>query len=274
MMQDGVVQVVVRERVAFLPELRGIEFPVFAEFLRAQHQHVLVLFLVVVHDRQRRIGFTEPDAVGENATVVLFQAIDDATDAIPLKLIQGLPYLRIFGMRVTDSAFGFLICFQTFAKNLQQGFEIHEFRGIIFAEPSQFRQHLFLGIFGQVFVPPDVIKPRLQRVASGGFCDRQVEFQIRAAVKTQTAAGEVGTADHRRVRGVMPFDVIHLSVQEIDLLYRADFNLLGFYPPLAIFGQAFLPEDSFRRQAPLGQAEILVLFFPRVHFADGAGVAV
>lgn len=84
-MQHRVMEVVFLERVALLPELRRVEFPVFAEFLWAKHQHPLVFCLIVTNDRQRRVGFTKPDTVGKNAAVVLLQTVDNSSHAIALK---------------------------------------------------------------------------------------------------------------------------------------------------------------------------------------------
>src|SRR5690606_8695994 len=88
--QDIVVEAVRRENVAFVVSL--VECPVVAQTLRRQHQYTIVAQLVVFDDRQGFEGFTEADAVCDDAATKAVQLVDGANYAITLELEQLLPH--------------------------------------------------------------------------------------------------------------------------------------------------------------------------------------
>src|SRR5690606_12841388 len=81
------------ENVAFVVSL--VECPVVAQTLRRQHQYTIVAQLVVFDDRQGFEGFTEADAVCDDAATKAVQLVDGANYAITLELEQFLPHHRI-----------------------------------------------------------------------------------------------------------------------------------------------------------------------------------
>ena len=91
--QDVVVEAVRRENVALV--VGFVECPVVAQTLRRQHQNTVVAQLVVLDDRQSFEGFTEADAVRDDATTKAVQLVNGANYAITLELEQLLPHHRI-----------------------------------------------------------------------------------------------------------------------------------------------------------------------------------
>ena len=84
-----VVEAVGGEEVAAVVGL--VERPVVAQALGHQHQHAVVAKLVVLDDGERLEGFTEADAVGDDAAAEALQLVDGADDAVALELEELLP---------------------------------------------------------------------------------------------------------------------------------------------------------------------------------------
>ena len=64
-----------------------VKRPVLAEFLRAQNHDAVIAEFVVLDDRQGFKGFAEADTVGDDAAVVLFDLVNCAEYAVPLKAV-------------------------------------------------------------------------------------------------------------------------------------------------------------------------------------------
>ena len=87
--EDRVVEAVGGEDVGL--ERAVVGQPVLGEFLRAEDEDGFVPQLVVFDDREGGEGFSEADAVGEDAAVVGFELVDDADRGVALEIEELLP---------------------------------------------------------------------------------------------------------------------------------------------------------------------------------------
>ncbi len=69
----------------------AIDGPVLTEFFRAEDEDVLVAVEEVFDDGESGVGFAEPDAVGKDTAVEIFNFVDSAFDAVFLKREEFFP---------------------------------------------------------------------------------------------------------------------------------------------------------------------------------------
>ena len=89
MVHDPVGKTVACNRIVLV--VLAISEPVVAQLFGAKHKHVAVLVLVILDDRKGRKCFTETDAIGENASVELFQFVDDGKACFFLEIVKLIP---------------------------------------------------------------------------------------------------------------------------------------------------------------------------------------
>ncbi|MCY1354403.1 hypothetical protein D9M69_407790 [compost metagenome] len=107
--EHGIGEAIFEEGVEFAVVLGEIDRPVVAQLLGAEHQYAVVAQFVVLDDRQRRVGFAQAHAVGQDAAVVLVDLVDGAFDAIFLEVEQSLPDVSVDdGGLVEQRGVGFL----------------------------------------------------------------------------------------------------------------------------------------------------------------------
>jgi hypothetical protein len=73
-----------KEVPAVIDRVKG---PVLTEFLGTQNKDAIIAKLVVLNDRQGLERLAEANAVGDDASVVLFDLVDCAENTIPLKTV-------------------------------------------------------------------------------------------------------------------------------------------------------------------------------------------
>ena len=98
--------------------IRRIECPVFAQFFGAQYQHPLISQFKEFDHCQRRVGLSQPHAVGEDAAIVSQQTADNTSGSVFLKTVQRFPNLGIVKVRILQLAFVPLSIFYLFAEQL------------------------------------------------------------------------------------------------------------------------------------------------------------
>ena len=81
-------------------------------------------------------------------------------------------------------------------EDVKQRLVVDEFRRVGSAEASEGSEHLALDVAGQVRVVPESIEPHQKTPAFGGVAHLQVEFDVGRDTETESATGQVGTADH------------------------------------------------------------------------------
>ena len=89
MVEDRVVEAVGGEDVGL--ERAVVGQPVLGELFRAEDEDGFVPQLVVFDDREGGEGFSEADAVGEDAAVVGFELVDDSDRGVALEIEELLP---------------------------------------------------------------------------------------------------------------------------------------------------------------------------------------
>ena len=91
----------------------------------------MVAQFVVLDDRQRRVGFAQAHAVGQDAAVVLVDLVDGAFDAVFLELEQSFPDLGVDdGGLVEQRGVGFLPG-QEALEDVVERLEVDEFWRVI-----------------------------------------------------------------------------------------------------------------------------------------------
>ena len=89
MEKDIIVQAVTGYGIIDIVVLVGI--PVLRQLLRTENEDRLIPVLIIFDNSQRSECFTKAYAVGKNATIVLFQLVDDSQNSIPLKIVEHAP---------------------------------------------------------------------------------------------------------------------------------------------------------------------------------------
>ena len=215
MRQQGVAETVFGERVVGVVVRRLIQRPVAFEFLRAEDENALIARFAVFDDGERGVSLAQAHAVGEDAAVVPPQFGYDALHAVSLKFVQRAPYLAVGetgGVEVDVSA-GERV--HVFAEQLKQRLVVNGFGGVVLAEPLERLQEFAFGVFGEVFVRPQIIEPRAQLGEVGGVFHRQIYLDIRGRAFAKPALGEIGAADHADTGRIDRAGEIHFAVQEV-----------------------------------------------------------
>ena len=224
--EHQVAELVAHKRVQFGEVAAEVNRPVLTQFLGAQNQHAVVAQLEVFDDGQRRIGFAQADAVGQDAAVVLIDFLYRAFDAIFLKVKQRLPDFRFRDGRVFKKPGCLDLPGQKLFKNMKQGFEVDELGPVVHIELGQIFEHTGFDIFNQRGVVPQLVKPEFEVGPVTVAIYHHVELDVGNAGQPQPPACEVGAA-HQRVLALAVVDVIELAVQQVALPDRADFDLAG-----------------------------------------------
>ena len=191
MREHGVGKTVFEEGVEFAVVLGEIDRPVVAQLLGAQHQHTVVAQLVVLDDRQCRVGFTQAHAIGQDAAVVLVDLVDSAFDAVFLEVEQGLPDVGVDdGGLVEQCGVGFLPG-QKALEDVIERFEIDELRRVIDVKLLQVAQNISLDVGNQFFIAPDFIEPLFEVCPVAVAIDNEVQFDVGLVGQAEAAPGEV-----------------------------------------------------------------------------------
>ena len=109
----------------------------------------MVAQLKVFDDGQRRIGFTQTHAVGQDAAVVGVDFLNGPFDTIFLEFKQGFPNLSVRDGGIVKELGLLFLAREKFFKNVEQGLEVNELRGMVHIELSQVLQHLGFDIFNE-----------------------------------------------------------------------------------------------------------------------------
>ena len=110
--------------------------PVVGQLLRAQDQHGSIAQLVVLDDRQGGERLAEADAVGQDATVVGLQLVDDAGRRVPLEVVELLPddAVLVAGALVWKNILADV--FEELAEDAEQHQEVNALRGVLLVDRS------------------------------------------------------------------------------------------------------------------------------------------
>ena len=158
-MQDIVAELVVRERV----QRAGISVdgPVARKFLRAEDQNALVAQLEVLDDGQGGVGFTQADAVGQDATVVIQNLVDGGLGAILLEREERPPDVRVRKRNTSEVVIHVAFAIEVIAEKMKEREVVDELRGLIRVEFTKVEQDLLLDVLDQGLIVPDVAEPPL-----------------------------------------------------------------------------------------------------------------
>src|ERR1019366_8335161 len=142
MRKHGVAKPVREEGFERAVDVCLVNRPVLLELFRAENQHLVVFKLEVFDDGQGLEGFSQADAVGKDATVVLENLVDGTFDAVALELVKGFPNIRINDPDIlVEQAALFLVGEEVF-KNVEEGFVVDEFRGVVLVKLSKVKKNL------------------------------------------------------------------------------------------------------------------------------------
>ena len=104
--------------------IAAIGLPVVGELLGAEHQNRLVAKLVVLDDRESGEGFSEADAIGQDAAVVGLQLVDQARGGIALEVEELLPDQGVLIARSIVGEHVFIDVFQELPKDVVEHQEV------------------------------------------------------------------------------------------------------------------------------------------------------
>ena len=156
MIQHIITEAVRNKRVVRLVILEG--HPVVVQLLGAKHQHILVTIFVILDHRKRRESLAKTHAIGENATVVFFQFVDDGKGRIFLEVVKLLPngtFLKA-RRRIRQNIFADIV--QEFMENIVERYKVNEVGRIFFIDRSN-AIHDRLGHFFKLrFVEPTLVE--------------------------------------------------------------------------------------------------------------------
>jgi hypothetical protein len=156
MAKDVVVETVLGEDVGL--EVAVVVEPVVSQLFRAQHQNRLVAQLVVLDHGQRREGFAQAHAVGQDAAAVGFQLVDDAGGGIFLKVEELLPDQRVLvaGAIVGEDVFVDLV--QELVEDVVEHQEVDALRRVLLVDGRDVLANLRGHVFQFFGVVPDLVE--------------------------------------------------------------------------------------------------------------------
>ena len=156
MIQHIITEAVRNKRVVRLVILEG--HPVVVQLLGAKHQHILVTIFVILDHRKRRESLAKTHAIGENATVVFFQFVDDGKGCIFLEVVKLLPNSAFLETRCRIRQNIFADVVQEFMENIVERYKVNEVGRIFLIDRSD-AIHDRLGHFFKLrFVKPTFVK--------------------------------------------------------------------------------------------------------------------
>ena len=156
MVQHVITKTVRNKRVVCLVVLEG--HPVVVQLLGAKHQHILVTIFVILDHRKRRESLAKTHAIGENATVVFFQFVDDGKGCIFLEIVKLFPNGTFLETRrrIRQNIFADVV--QEFMENIVERYKVNEVRRIFLIDGSD-AIHDRLGHFFKLrFIKPTFVE--------------------------------------------------------------------------------------------------------------------
>ena len=203
--EDIVAQAILGQRIVAVVLLVGV--PVFRQLFGAEHQDRFVAALVILDHGQRREGFAEANAVGQNAAVVFFQLVDDGEGRVFLEVVQHIPDFAVLeaGGLIGQDILGNIV--QKFAENVVQCEKVDEFRGIFPVGGGDAFEDLIghilqAGIIAPQFVKQAKILPAVFGCLGAG--DEVIDIVAALAAEVyggEAVDGHVGTFIHRDKAG-------------------------------------------------------------------------
>ena len=156
MVQHVITKTVRNKRIVRLVILEG--HPVVVQLLGAKYQHVLVAVFVILDYRKRRESLAKTHAIGENATIVFFQFVDDGKGCIFLEVVKLFPNGTFLETRRRIGQNIFADVIQEFMENIVERYKVNEVGRIFFIDRSN-AVHDRLGHFFKLrFVEPTFIE--------------------------------------------------------------------------------------------------------------------
>ena len=198
MAQHFVVEPVFGEDVGF--EVAVVGEPVVGQLLGTQHQHRAIAQLVVLDDGQRREGFAQAHAIGQDAAVVGFQLVDDAGGGIALEVEQLLPHqgVQVAGAVVGQHVFGEV--FQELVEDVVEHQEVDALGRILLVHRRNVLAHQAGHVFELVGISPNLVKQAQKNAGIGGLVE--LVDDIGDGIAALVAQIHSGKAVQRHVNGI------------------------------------------------------------------------
>ena len=218
----------------------GVEVPVANELLRAENEDLPIEQLVILDDGKGGVCLAQAHAVGEDAAVVRSELCEDASNAVLLKGVEGVPYLAaeeaggVNGFVARQSRFKFI------AEQFVERLVVHGFRRVVASDAVKGIKYLLLRVLNLSAVVPQAIEPFLQFGKRFLLRGREVDFQVGAVAAAKSALCEVGAADYAGCGSLALRCEVHLAVQEVGLLNGADMNAVSANPLGAALSEMLL----------------------------------
>ena len=128
MIENVIAETVRRNGVIDIVILIGV--PIVRQLLRTEDKDRLVPVLVVFDDCESSKGFTKANTIGKNATIELFQFVDDGKSGILLEIVEHAPnlaFLKACGL-IGENVFGYVL--KKLAEDIIEGDEVDEIRRV------------------------------------------------------------------------------------------------------------------------------------------------
>ena len=129
MEKNVITQTVCYQRIVLVVGLEGT--PVVVEFLGTKHKYRLVAVLVILDNRKCREGFTETYGVGKDASIILFEFIDDGKCSIFLEIVELVPDDTVLESCSLIWQNVFADIFKKFIKNIIESNKVYKFWSIL-----------------------------------------------------------------------------------------------------------------------------------------------
>ena len=199
--------------------------PVLAQLFRTEHKHALVFQLEVFDDRQRLVGLTQANAIGDDAAVVPKNFVDGALHPVLLKLEERLPNLRLEKTRLAEFGVRLAGIAEERLEDVEERLVVDEFRRVVLVELLEVFENVLLHVLHERIVAPKLIEPLLEFLPVAVAIDDEIQLDVVVAhAEPEAAHGEVGASENRVLHAGRG-DVIHFPVEQIRLLDGLDVHL-------------------------------------------------
>ena len=155
-----------------------IDRPVVAKLFRAENKDPLVLQLEIFHDCQGLVGFSESNAIRDDAPVVSQNFIDSTFGAVLLKLKEGFPNFAFKEAGLAKVCIRLARVAKELLEDVIERLIVDEFRSVVFVKLLEVVQDIRLHIFYQILVRPNRIEPLFEFMSVAVAVHDEIELDV------------------------------------------------------------------------------------------------
>ena len=127
----------------------AVDGPVACELLWAEHQNALIAQLEVLDDGEGGVGFSQPNAVGQDAAVVVEDLVDGGLGAVFLKRKERPPDARVGQGDAPEIVVKIARAIEIVAKEVKEREVVDELRRLVRVELPEVEQDVLFDVLDQ-----------------------------------------------------------------------------------------------------------------------------